>query len=97
MPKGQKKHIDKEQGKTKREAPRSVNYIATQNKNNIGTTALERSVVYTTGVFKSGEAVQVVPPFRMIALCVIKIDAQTISCTCSMYFFVWHATCYWQK
>ena len=46
---GQKKHIDKEQGKTKHEAPRSVNYRATQNKNNIGTTALERSVVYTTG------------------------------------------------
>ena len=38
-------HIDKEQGKTKHEAPRSVNYRATQNKNNIGTIALERSVV----------------------------------------------------
>ena len=50
MLKGQKKHIDKEQGKTKHEAPRSVNYRATQNKNNIGTT--ERSVVYTTGGFK---------------------------------------------
>ena len=49
MLKGQKKHIDKEQGKTEHEAPRSVNYRATQNKNNIGTTALERSVVYTTG------------------------------------------------
>ena len=49
MLKGQKKHIDKEQGKFKHEAPRSVNYRATQNKNNIGTTALERSVVYTTG------------------------------------------------
>ena len=51
MLKGQKKHIDhidKEQGKTKHEAPRSVNYRAAQNKNNIGTTALERSVVYTT-------------------------------------------------
>ena len=47
MLKGQKKHI--EQGKTKHEAPRSVNYRATQNKNNIGTTALERAVVYTTG------------------------------------------------
>ena len=46
------KHIDKKQGKTKHEAPRSVNYRATQNKNNIGTTALERSVVYTTGEFK---------------------------------------------
>ena len=42
MLKGQKKYTDKEQGKTKHEAPRSVNYIATQNKNNIGTTALER-------------------------------------------------------
>ena len=49
MLKGQKEHIDKEQGKTKHEAPRSVNYRATQNKNNIGTTALERSVVYATG------------------------------------------------
>ena len=52
MLKGQKKHIDKEQGKTKHEAPRSVNYRATQNKNNIRTTALERLVVYTTGGFK---------------------------------------------
>ena len=42
MLKGQKKHIDKELGKTKHEAPRSVNYKATQNKNNMGTTALER-------------------------------------------------------
>ena len=49
MLKGQKENIDKEQGKTKHEAPGSVNYRATQNKNNIGTTALERSVVYTTG------------------------------------------------
>ena len=48
MLKGQKKHIDKKRDKTKHEAPRSVNYRATQNKNNIGTTALERSVVYTT-------------------------------------------------
>ena len=47
MLKGQKKNIDKEQGTTKHEAPRSVNYRATQNKNNIGTTALEQSVVYT--------------------------------------------------
>ena len=54
MLKGQKKHIDKEQGTTKHEAPRSVNYRATQNKNNIGTTALERSVVvYTTGGLKA--------------------------------------------
>ena len=49
MLKGQKKHIDKEQGKTKHEAPSSINYRATQNKNNIGTIVLERSVVYTTG------------------------------------------------
>ena len=40
MLKGQKKHTDKEQGKTEHKAPRSVNYRATQNKNNIGTTAL---------------------------------------------------------
>ena len=52
---GQKKHIDKEQGKTKQEAPRSINYRATQNKKNIGTTALERSVVYTTGEDWGGE------------------------------------------
>ena len=50
---GQKKHIDKEQGKTKHEAPRSVNYRATHNKNNIVTTALERTVVYTTGGSKA--------------------------------------------
>ena len=52
MLKGHKKHRDKEQGKTKHEAPRSVLYRAAQNKNNIGTTALERSVVYTTAGFK---------------------------------------------
>ena len=50
MLKGQKKHIHKEHGKIKHEAPRSVHYRATENKHNIGTTALERSVVYTTGV-----------------------------------------------
>ena len=33
MLKEQKKHIDKEQGKTKHEAPLSVNYRATHNKN----------------------------------------------------------------
>ena len=49
MLKGQKKHIDKEQGQTNHEAPHNVNYRSTQNKNHIGTTALERSVVYTTG------------------------------------------------
>ena len=58
MLKGQMKHIDKEQGKTKHEAPRSVNYRATQNKNNIGTTALERLVVYTTVGFKGLLTVQ---------------------------------------
>ena len=52
MLQGQKKHIDKEQGKTKHKAPRSVNYRAAQNKNNSGTTAFELSVVYTTGEFK---------------------------------------------
>ena len=45
MHKGQKKHMDQQQGKTKHEAHRRVNYRATQNKNNIGTTALERLVV----------------------------------------------------
>ena len=53
MLKGQKKHIDKERGKTKHEAPRNVNYRAARNKNNIGITALERSVVYTTGGLKA--------------------------------------------
>ena len=52
MLKGEKKHTDKEQSKTKHEAPRSENYRATQNKNNIGTAALERTVVYTTGGVK---------------------------------------------
>ena len=42
MLKGLKKHEDKEQGKTKHEASRSINHKATQNKNNTGTTALER-------------------------------------------------------
>ena len=45
--------MDKEQGKTKHKAARSVNYRATQNKNNIGTTALERSEVYTKGGLKA--------------------------------------------
>ena len=53
MLKGQKKDIDREQGNTKHEAPRSVNYRLTQNKNTIGTTALERSVVYTTWGLKA--------------------------------------------
>ena len=45
MRKGMTKHQDKEHGKTlKDEAPCSLNHKATQNKNNIGTTALERSV-----------------------------------------------------
>ena len=47
------KHIVKEQGKTKHEAPLSVNYRATQNKNNNRTSALERSVVYTIGDLKA--------------------------------------------
>ena len=37
MLKGMNKHEDKEQGKSlKREAPRSINHKATENKNNIG-------------------------------------------------------------
>ena len=46
MFKGQKKHIDKEQGNTKHEAPRSVNY---RTVSSIHYDALERSVVYITG------------------------------------------------
>ena len=64
MLKGQKKHIDKEQGKTKHEKPRSVNYRATQNKNNIGITALERSVEYTTGGFKGLSLYKLHPGYR---------------------------------
>ena len=45
MLEGQKKHKVKEQGQDQS----SVNYRATQNKNIIGTTAVERSIVYTTG------------------------------------------------
>ena len=37
-------HEDKEYGKTKHEAPRSINLKVTQNKNHTGTIALERSV-----------------------------------------------------
>ena len=49
MLKGKTKHEDKEHEKTlKHEAPRSISHKATQNKNNIGTTALERSVAWTT-------------------------------------------------
>ena len=44
MLKWQKKQIDKEQGKIKHEAPRSVNYRATQNKNNIGTADLCKNI-----------------------------------------------------
>ena len=45
MLKGKMKHKDKEHKKTlKHEAARSINHKAIQNKNNIGTTALERSV-----------------------------------------------------
>ena len=55
MLKGQKKHIDKEHGNIKHEAPCSVNYRATQNKNNVETTALERSVVYTTVCVGGGD------------------------------------------
>ena len=41
MLKGQTKHEDKEQGKSRHEAPRSVNHKATRNKNNTETNALE--------------------------------------------------------
>ena len=45
MLKGMTKQEDKEHGKTpKHEAPLSINHKVTQNKNNTGTTALERSV-----------------------------------------------------
>ena len=60
------KHIDKEQGKTKHEAPCSVNYRATQNKNNIGTNALERSVVYTTGGLKAFQCINFTPGLHII-------------------------------
>ena len=43
--KGMTKHMDKEHMNTlKHKAPRSINHKATQDKNNTGTTALERSV-----------------------------------------------------
>ena len=44
MLKWQEKHEDKEQGKTKHEAPRSINHKATQNKNNTWTTHNTRVV-----------------------------------------------------
>ena len=61
---GQKKHIDKEQGKTKHVAPRCVNDGATHNKNNIGTTALGRTVVYTTVGVKGLSLYQLHPGSR---------------------------------
>ena len=64
MLKGQRKRIEKGLGKTKHEAPRSVNYRAIQDKNNIGTTAIERSVVYTTGVFKGISLYKLHPGFQ---------------------------------
>ena len=53
MLKGQNQHIDKEKGKTKHKALRGVKYRATQNKNNIGTTVLERSVYILPRVLKA--------------------------------------------
>ena len=44
MLKGFKLHKDKEQGKTKHEAPHSINHKATQSNWSCNTTALERSV-----------------------------------------------------
>ena len=44
MPKRLKIHENKEQGKTKHEAPRSISHKATQNKNNTEITALAQSV-----------------------------------------------------
>ena len=67
MLQGQEKHRDKEQGKTQHEAPPSVNYRATQNKNNIGTAALERSVVYTTGGLKGLSLYKLHPGSRYIS------------------------------
>ena len=80
MLKGQKKHIDKGQGKTKHEAPRSVNYRATQNKNNIGATALERLVVYTTGGLKAFHCtnfslwIDCLLEIRKIAVCFLRLS-----------------------
>ena len=48
MLKWQKNNENKEQGKTKHEAPHSKNHKATQSKNNTRTIALERSVALTT-------------------------------------------------
>ena len=44
MLKGQKKHVDKDQGKTKHEDARSINQKAIQNKNNTGITALDTTI-----------------------------------------------------
>ena len=46
MLKGETKHEDNKHEKTliKHETPGSINHKATQNKNNLGTIALERSV-----------------------------------------------------
>ena len=41
------------QGKTYKKSPHRINHRATKSKTNTGTTALERSVEYTTGGFKA--------------------------------------------
>ena len=52
MLKGQKKQIDEEQGKAKHEAPLSVNYRATPNKNNIGNNSSEVSTTKMDRTFQ---------------------------------------------
>ena len=70
MFKGMKKHVNKEQGKTlKHEAPRSINQKATQNKNNTGTTALERSVALTTGGLKIFSPVDRLHTHSVLTIC----------------------------
>ena len=68
MLKRQKKDIHKEQGKTKHEAPCSVNNRGIRNnKKNNRTTALERSVVYTTVGLGggAGEGVQCLSLYKL--------------------------------
>ena len=81
MLKGQKKLKDKEQGKTKHEAPCSVNYVATQNKNNIGTTALEWSVVYISWGFKGLSLYKLHPegPCQCLVFLGIVLDANSMT------------------
>ena len=84
------KHEDKEHRETsKHEAPLSINHKATQNKNNTGTTALERSVAYHRDVQGRGVKIfltvdKLHPSLRSDVFLNTKIHRQFGSHKCSL-------------